>query len=70
MTVDEAAAAIGRQVIYSSHDGQRDVGVIVRVNASYVFVRYSATGGAVATYPGLLSFELDTAARSNGEAGQ
>ena len=62
MKLTEAASAIGRQVVYTPLHGARELGVIVRVNEHYVFVRYSAWGSAIATAPSLLAFDIDPAA--------
>lgn len=51
MTLDEAREHIGDAVIFSTHPGEADGGVITSVNDSYVFVRYVRNGAPQATRP-------------------
>lgn len=51
MTLDMARRHIGNGVVYSPGYGQRESGVIVRVNDRYVFVRYQHDHTPRATRP-------------------
>lgn len=55
MTLEEAREHIGHGVVYSTHPGEADGGVITSVNDSFVFVRYGRNGTAKATRPGCLT---------------
>lgn len=52
ITLDEARLRIGAGVVYRAHpDAQAEDGVIVRVGAPWVFVRYSGDVTPKATAP-------------------
>jgi hypothetical protein len=51
MTLDEARDHVGEKVIYSTHPGQAEEGVISSVGRKYVHVRYMRSPDPVATYP-------------------
>lgn len=57
MTLAEAAAGVGRGVVYTPHHGgPKEDGVITSVNDRYVFVRYGARQGSSATEAADLEF--------------
>ncbi len=45
MTLDEAAANIGKRVVYQPHPGWAEYGVITSVNPRWVFVCYDTDDG-------------------------
>jgi hypothetical protein len=51
VTLDEAAAHVGSQVVYCVGAGPAEVGVITSCNAAYVFVRYGNDTFSRATRP-------------------
>lgn len=51
MTLEEAHHARGRKVVYSSHPGEADLGVLTGVKGPYVFVRFGDATFPVACYP-------------------
>ena len=57
MTLEEAAANIGRTVVYQPALGQRETGVITDVGTRWVWVRYGDRQGSQATDPGHLQLE-------------
>ncbi len=57
MTVEEAAANIGRRVVYTDPYGPVEFGVITSVGTSIVFVRYGHAVNSQATPPNRLTFE-------------
>lgn len=57
MTSAEAAAAIGRRVVYTAQSGAELHGEIRYVTGPYVWVRYARTLIAKATHPELLELE-------------
>lgn len=59
MSLEEAAAGIGRAVVYDNGFGDRETGVITSTNSRVVFVRYGARPNAQATSPGDLTFEVE-----------
>lgn len=55
MTLDEARDSTGETVVYSSHPGQADEGVIKYVRGRYAFVSYGPSRPPVATDPEYLT---------------
>lgn len=51
MTLEEARDHIGGKVLYSTHPGEADTGVIITVAEPYVFVRYGGSQQSQATRP-------------------
>lgn len=52
MTLDEARESIGKLVVHEPPATKPERGVVVRVNTSYVFVRFPWTpGSSQAAYP-------------------
>lgn len=64
MTPEEAAANIGRRVVYTDPHGPTEFGVITSVNrnGTVVFVRYGHAVNSQATPPERLTFETGGAA--------
>jgi hypothetical protein len=55
MTIDEARANTGKQVIYSTHPGEAEAGVISWTGSLYVYVRYGQQEFPKATRPECLT---------------
>jgi hypothetical protein len=62
MNIEQAAAGVGRTVIYDDGHGTRETGVITSVSAAIVFVRYGDRPNSQATPPRDLQFEIGGAA--------
>ena len=56
MTLEQAAANVGRRVLYRTAHGQES-GVITSVGTVFVFVRYGSDTGSKATDPESLTLE-------------
>ncbi len=57
MTIEEAAAGVGRSVVYTPEHGPREVGTISSTSSLYVFVQYDGERGTKATPPDALTLE-------------
>ena len=57
MTLEQAAKAIGRKVVYRPTVGKPESGVITSVNDTFVFVRYDRYVTSAATRPEDLELE-------------
>ncbi len=60
MTIEEAAANIGRAVIYQPTPEDTETGVITTTSATFVFVRYGTDQHSKATSPHLLGLVVSS----------
>lgn len=58
MTIEEAAANIGRRVVYTHPHGPTEYGVITSVSERFAFVRYGDAVNSQATPVERLTFEV------------